>query len=138
MGRPSPEQLARLSDACVRAGSLELAILFGSQVAGRAGAHSDFDIGIIPTSSSMSLHDELALASALSEATGTEVDLVRLDAEDLLVGREVAQNGVCLFERAPGSFAAFRAAAMSRWIELEETLAPYRARYLRRLAGSRP
>jgi hypothetical protein len=38
----------------------------------------------------------------------------------------------------PGTFAAFRAEAMSRWIDFEETIAPHRAHFLRRLAGRQP
>jgi predicted nucleotidyltransferase len=114
---------------------LRLAVMFGSQATGRAGAGSDVDVGILPVDPAMTLAEELALASALSAASGAEVDLVRLDADDPVLGREVARAAVCLFEREPGVFAAWRADAVSRWIDLEETLSPHRERFLRRLAG---
>jgi predicted nucleotidyltransferase len=44
-----------------------------------ARAESDVDVGIIPVDAAVSLHDDLALASALSALTNTEVDVVRLD-----------------------------------------------------------
>lgn len=80
------------------------------------------------------MREELELASALSAAAEREVDLVRLDIADPLIGREVAQTGMCLLESEPGTFAAFRATAMSRWIDFEETIAPHRSKFLRRLA----
>ena len=92
------------------------------------------DVGILPIGA-LTLQAELELAAALSAAVEREVDLVRLDTADPLVGREVAQTGVCLLESAPGEFAAFRATAMSRWVDFEETIAPHRSRFLRRLAS---
>jgi predicted RNA polymerase sigma factor len=65
-----------------------------------------------------------------------EVDLVRLG-EAPLLDAEVARDGVCLTEAAPGVFAAFRADAMSRWIDFDETLAPHRARFLQRVVEAR-
>lgn len=116
---------------------LRFAALFGSRAVGRERLDSDFDIGFVPCDRDLPLVDELALASALSAAVGAEVDLVRLDGDDTLLGREVALSGVCLFEAAPGVFSAYRATAMSRWIDFEETIAPHRARFLRRRAGAR-
>jgi hypothetical protein len=116
---------------------LRLAVLFGSRAKGGAKTGSDVDIGIVPGDPALALREELALAAALSAAAGEEVDLVRLDRDDLLLGREIAQTGACLFEAAPGVFSAYRATAMSRWIDFEETLAPHRANFLRRLARPR-
>ena len=62
--------------------------------------------------------------------------MVRLDGAPLPEA-EVARSGVCIFEGTPGAFAAFRADAMSRWIDFDDTLAPHRAQFLRRLAGAR-
>jgi hypothetical protein len=61
--------------------------------------------------------------------------VVRLDRDDPLLGREVARDGVCLVEAEPGLFAAYRAEATSRWLEYDETVAPHRERFLKRLAG---
>ncbi len=111
-------------------------MLFGSQATGRARAGSDCDVGIIPVDPNLALHDELALASALSAAVSSEVDVVRLDGDAPLLGAEVARDGVCLFEAMPGIFAAYRAEATSKWLDFEATIAPHRARFLGRLAGS--
>jgi uncharacterized protein len=117
---------------------LRLAVLFGSRATGRAQRGSDFDVGIIPADPGLSLHEELDLASALSGALGAEVDVVRLDEDTPLLGAEVARDGVALMEEAPGTFAAYRAQAMSRWIDFEGITARYRQQMLRRLAGTRP
>jgi len=114
---------------------LALAVLFGSRASGRTRADSDVDLGIVPIDPKIALADELALASTLSSVFGAEVDLVRLDGDNPLLGREVARTGVCVFERSAGAFAAFRAGAMSRWIDFDETVSPLRVRLLRRLAA---
>ena len=117
---------------------LYLAVLFGSRASGAPrGPKSDVDVGIIPVNAALSSSDELAVASALSGAVGLEVDLVRLDRDEPLLGREVAVHGVCLFEARPGVFSAWRAEATSRFIDFEETIGPHRNRLLRRIAGSR-
>lgn len=134
---PLPETIRDRLRAALAAGPpLRLAVLFGSQATGRAREGSDFDIGIVPVDPDLSLHEELLLASALSEAAGAEVDVVRLDGDAPQLGAEVARVGVCLLESAPGVFAAYRADAISVWIDFEETVAPHRAHFLRRLAGA--
>jgi len=113
-------------------------VLFGSQATGLARPGSDFDIAILPVDPELSLNDELALASSLSAVAGSEVDLVRLDKDDPLLHREIVGHGTCLLEEVVGAFSSYRAGAVSRWIELEETIAPHRQRFLRRLAGRHP
>jgi len=113
---------------------LRLAVLFGSRATGSATPGSDVDVGILPRDASRPLHEELALAAAISQAAGAEADLVRLDRDDPLLGREVAQTGLCVYESEPGAFAAYRATAMSCWIDFNETFAPHQARFLRSLA----
>jgi uncharacterized protein len=124
--------LSVLREALANA-DVRLAILFGSQATGRARSDSDFDIGIVPFGE-MSIASELALASQLSGLVSAEVDLVRLDRDNPLLGREVAQTGICLHEAIPGQFAAFRARAMSEWIDFDTTMAPHRAHKLKRWA----
>jgi predicted nucleotidyltransferase len=132
---PDPA-LERLRSALAGNALVRLAVLFGSRASGTARPSSDFDVGILPHDPSFALRDELALSSVLSGAVGGEVDLVRLDRDDPLLGREVSLSCICLYEAEPGAFAAYRAAAASRWIEFDETIAPHRQRLLRRLAGT--
>ena len=130
-----PSLLEKLRAAVAGGPPLRLAVLFGSRATGKAAAGSDVDIGILPADERMPIGEELAFASALSAVTGTEVDLVRLDHAPPLLGCEIARAGVCVFEAVPGAFAAWRAAAMSEWIDFDEMIAPHRERFLRRLAG---
>ena len=134
---PDPALLAKLRAAISSGPPLRLAVLFGSRATGRATTRSDADVGIVPMDRQLVLGEELALASALSAACGLEVDVVRLDEDAPLLGREVAHSGLLLFEAEPGTFTAWRATAMSRFIEFEEIIAPHRERFLRRLAGGR-
>ncbi|MEO8181370.1 MAG: nucleotidyltransferase domain-containing protein [Deltaproteobacteria bacterium] len=126
---------ARLKAALASSPDLLLAVLFGSRASGKARETSDFDVGILPRDAGLTLRQELELAAALSAVVGQEVDLVRLDGDDPLLGREIAWTGLCLFESEPGSFAAYRARATSVWLDFEETIAPHRAGFLRKLAS---
>jgi predicted nucleotidyltransferase len=115
--------------------SIRLAVLFGSRASGTPRESSYYDIGILPRDRELSLSEELRLSSALSALVDREVDLVRLDRDDPLLGREIAMNGVCLYEAEMGTFAAYRAAAISRWLDFDETIRPHRGAFLRRLAN---
>lgn len=128
--------IAKVRAAVASGPPARLVVLFGSRATGKAVAGSDIDIGIVPANAQMSIGEELAFASALSAVTGTEVDLVRLDHAAPLLGREVALSGVCLLEEHPGVFAAWRATAMSEWIDFDEMIAPHRERFLQRLTQS--
>jgi predicted nucleotidyltransferase len=136
VSHPSDVVLARLSAAMSSNPLLRLAVLFGSQASGRARESSDFDVGILPRHADLTLRQELDLAASLSELVGREVDVVRLDGDNPLLGREVARSGICLFELEAGSFAAYRAGAVSTWLDFDETIAPHREKFLRRLAGT--
>jgi predicted nucleotidyltransferase len=128
--------LARLRAVLEASTALRIAVLFGSRARGRGREGSDVDVGIIPTDPALPLYDELELAARLSEAVAAEVDLVRLDRDDPLLGREVAHTGVCIYESEPGAFSAYRADAVSRWLDFDAAVAPYRARFLARLQES--
>jgi predicted nucleotidyltransferase len=136
---PDPTLIAALGRALSSGPPLRLAVLFGSRGRGAPRRpQSDVDVGIVPASPALSDADELAMTAALSTAAGLEVDLVRLDRDEPLLYREVALHGTCLHEDAPGVFAAWRADAVSRFIDFEETIAPHRDRFLERLAGAHP
>jgi predicted nucleotidyltransferase len=126
--------VATLRAALMQAPPMRLVVLFGSRAGDRARPESDLDVGIIPAERELPLGPELALQSVLSKATGHEVDLVRLDGDDLVLGREAATHGVLVHEERPGFFAQYRARALSDWLDFEESLGPARDRYLRRLA----
>lgn len=130
--------VAALRDALDEGPPMRLVVLFGSHARNRARPESDIDVGIIPVDPALPLADELALQSRLSRASRVEIDLVRLDRDDLLVGREVALHGVLVAEARPGVFAQYRARATSEWLDFEVSLAPARKRYLERIAQRGP
>lgn len=131
--------LERLRAAIAAGPSMRFAVLMGSFARDAAGPDSDVDVGIVPSDPSLPLAAELELQNRLSEAVGREVDLVRLDGDDLLLGREAALHGVLLFEETKGVYARHRARATSDWLDFEVSLGPARERWLERLAtrGSR-
>lgn len=128
-----PSLVERLRDALRGESGLRLAVLFGSHAKGTAHPESDIDLGVLPFDRTMPLAVELDLAATLSRALGVEVDVVRLDGDDLLLGREVARDGVAVLEREPGAFTRYRGEATSAWLDFDEALAPARARFLERL-----
>lgn len=132
MPGPDPSLLARLRAALGEGPPLRLAVLFGSHATGAANKGSDVDVGIFPAYD-LSLGDELAEAHRLSTRLDADVDLVRIDQDEPLLGLEVAKHGHCLYEAEPGIFSAYRATAVSRWLDFDETIAPHRKRFLDRL-----
>ena len=128
------ELISRLRSAIAAGPPLRLVVLFGSRARGTAREESDADVAIFPEGV-LSLEAELKLAAALSGASRLEVDLVRLDRADPLLAREAARTGIAVFEARPGEFSAFRANAISAWLDFDETIAPHRARFLARIAA---
>jgi predicted nucleotidyltransferase len=108
---------------------LRLAVLFGSAARGESGPGSDLDVGVLfepgPDRST-------ALEVALARATGRRVDVVRLDSAPPLLRFEIARDGRVLLERAPHTWADFRARAMTDWWDWAPT-----ARFLQAAAVER-
>ena len=91
---PDPSLLQRLREAMPGGLPLRLAVLFGSRATGPVRDDSDVDLGIIPCDPELVLGDELGEASRLSGLLGLEIDLVRLDQDNPLLGREVSLTKV--------------------------------------------
>ncbi len=93
---------------------LQLLVLFGSRVAGRATARSDVDLAIQCAGPTDLDRWHVTLAPLM----GTDrVDLVDLRRAGPLLGFEVARTGQPLFERRPGTFRAFQALAARRYAD---------------------
>lgn len=131
----SAETVARLQQE-LAAAPLTLAALFGSAATDRMRADSDVDIGILPMDPAWPLREELALQGRLSAIVGRDVDLVRLDRADLLVGKQVAQKGKPLYEVSAGAFARYAARAMLDYLDLEPLIVEGQRRYLRSIGRS--
>ncbi len=107
----------RLADLPGALPELQLLVLFGSAVKGRARARSDVDLGV--------RCDGVADLDALYLAIAPRLETDRLDLIDLrragpLLAFEVARTGRRLFERAPGAFRRFQALASRRYCDTEK------------------
>ena len=88
---------------------VELALLFGSVARGAARADSDVDVAVLAPGV-----DLLALASALGEAIGSDVDLTSLDEGDITIPllAAIVRDAVVLHEGKPGAHARWRSHAL--------------------------
>ncbi len=111
----TPELVAqRLADLPAAVPELELLVLFGSAVKGRARSRSDIDLGVRCGGPA----DLDALYLAIAPRLGTDrLDLVDLRRADPLLAFEVARTGRLLFERQPGVFRRFQSLASRRYCD---------------------
>jgi predicted nucleotidyltransferase len=93
---------------------LELVVLFGSTVAGRARPDSDVDVAVRCKAGA----DLDALFAVLAPRLKTDrLDLVDLRRAGPLLAFQVARSGVPLFERSPGAFREFQSLASRRYAD---------------------
>jgi predicted nucleotidyltransferase len=105
------EQVRDLPEA---APDLQLLVLFGSAVKGRAAAESDLDLAVLCDG----LADPDALFLALAPRLRTDrLDLVDLRRAGPLLAFEVARSGVLLFEKSAGLFRQFQSFASRRYAD---------------------
>ena len=91
---------------------VQLVVLFGSQVKGRARVKSDCDIAVRLDRAA----DLVALTNEVTRLLGiTDVDLVDLRRASSLLLMQVATSGVVLYEREPGLFHRFQSLAYRRY-----------------------
>lgn len=125
---------------------LELAVLFGSAVSGRLHPGSDIDVLIrLDPRGPLSSERRAELERALSSALRREIDLVvESPSTSVVLRREVAANGIAVYERWRGAFKQFVVDAIHAYVDLEPQLRLFaeatRARALRggRAAIDRP
>ena len=107
----------RLADLPVAVPDLELLVLFGSVVRGRARTRSDVDLAVRCARRA----DLDTIYLAVAPRLGTDrVDLVDLRAAGPLLSFEVARTGQLVFERRPGAFREFQALAARRYGDTEK------------------
>ena len=129
-----PVVIERLRAALRQYPTLNLAVLFGSVVAGTSRPDSDIDLAILPGDSGLDASTEATLCRDLERAGGTAVDLIRLDeSASTLLRWRIATTGVPLVEAQPGAFARFRAEAAAEYIEFAPALVHHGEVFRRRL-----
>jgi len=116
---------AKLEDISHRYG-LDLVVVFGSQVTGRAGPDSDVDVAV-----RMSTRDwdnpevELDLVGELVDVLGEDgdVDVAFLNSASPLLLFEVARTGIPVYQREPTTFFEFQSYAARRYYDHQKFLA---------------
>ncbi len=114
---------------------LDLIVLFGSHAKGRANGNSDIDLAVRARDYRKTFGRscrEFALAGELADAVNGpgEVDLVMLNRADSLLLRNVANDGIVLYERTPASWVEFVSYANRRYYD-DERFRRYEAELLR-------
>ena len=107
----------RLADLPGIMPDLQLLVLFGSALRGRATAASDVDLAV--RCDGPADLDALFLAIALRLRTD-RIDLIDLGRAGPLLAFEVARRGSLLFERDPGAFRQFQSLAARRYGDTEK------------------
>jgi predicted nucleotidyltransferase len=125
--------VTRLQTALAEGPALRLAVLFGSNAAGRARPDSDVDIAVLDPR--LDADAERALVVKLSREAGADVDLIRLEQASTVLRWQIATKGMPLVEANPGEFARFRATAASEYLDFEPALTHYGEIFRQRLAG---
>lgn len=111
--------LPKLSSATVPV-DLKLVVLFGSQAKGGATPTSDWDLGVLFMPGINDPLRDCRMNWPLAQALGVgsdAVDVVDLEKASYLLQKVVAQEGIPLFERQPGSFANFSSKARRQWAD---------------------
>lgn len=96
---------------------LSLVILFGSQARGRTHRRSDFDFGILgrrPFSPKEMAEHFFLFSQGLRLG---EVELVDLKSAPPLLLKQIAKEGILIYEKEPFLFAEFRIYALKRYFE---------------------
>lgn len=99
--------------------ALDLVVLFGSAAREGFAAAGDVDLAVIGGTASddgWAYGAEAGLSSEFARRLDTAaVDLVGADRASALLQAHIARDGVPVYERRPGAFAEFRAAAERRF-----------------------
>ena len=129
---------AKLQSALTVRPDIELAVLFGSAARQQMRTDSDVDVGFVPTTTAMTLREELDLQAELGKACGRVVDLVRLDTATTLLRWRAAREGVLIRAHPPTAWSRFRARAAIEHADFGPALERGAERIRRRLATGSP
>jgi hypothetical protein len=88
--------------------SVELVVVFGSQVTGKARPDSDVDVGILGGG----FWDQLAIGTTIGSQLNGEPHVVDLGTAGEWLRFQVARDGVLVYQRTSGAWVGFKARAM--------------------------
>lgn len=119
-----------LADGVARLPGLRILVLHGSRARGEAHERSDWDFAYIGDEAL----DPDRLRTVLVDGLDTDaVDSVDLETAGALLRYRVARDGRLVHEATPGSFDAFRMAAIHTWCDMEPVLTPLYEQALKNL-----
>jgi predicted nucleotidyltransferase len=115
-------QLAeRAADVLAADPRVRLVYLFGSAADSDAQQVEDVDLGVL-TEPALSSRELLELRTGLVEAVGGPIDLVSLNRPPIVLAREVADYGVCLYAEPPETETEFVTQARARYWDFKPFL----------------
>lgn len=125
------EQMKENLAGIARDYDIALFVLFGSQATGQTHKKSDVDVGFL-SHETLDYRKRYELSRALARGLAhPEVELVNLDAVSPVLKKQVADQGVLLYEKQPTVFANFCIYADRTYMETRP-LRRYRDEYLNR------
>jgi len=115
--------------------SLTLVVLFGSQATGLTHKNSDIDVGYLSTGV-LDYRAHYEITEALMQIfRNKDVELVNLENISPDTNKQVADDGVVLFETEKGIFDRFVISAYRRYMETKP-LREYRYQYVKRFLNA--
>ena len=110
-------------DEMLRTAGIELAVVHGSRVRGRARPDSDLDVALLAADARPISYATMgSIALDLSDALSAEVDVSDLSTPDAVFRYEVAGCARLLFQDRPDAFTDFLAKAMIDYSDIQRFL----------------
>ena len=109
------------SDTLSKDPRIRLVYLFGSAVDPDVKQVRDVDLAIL-AEPALELEDLVRLRSQLGSTVGADVDLVSLNDASVVLAKEVADRGVCLYAQSPDTEVDFIVRARARYWDFKPFL----------------
>ncbi|MDD5227007.1 MAG: nucleotidyltransferase domain-containing protein [Candidatus Omnitrophica bacterium] len=107
-----------LKNVCEKYG-FSLAVLHGSFAKGTSTPKSDVDVGFLGDGAVIH-KNYFDILKDLAAVFGDKLDPVFINGAEAMITRNVALNGVPLYERAKGLFNSFKVTAMARYMDTKK------------------
>jgi len=99
--------------------SLSLVILHGSFAKGTSTPKSDIDVGLLGDSRVIN-KNYFDIIKDLAPIFGDKFDPVFMNGAEAMITRNVALNGIPLYERSKGLFNSFKVTALARYMDTKK------------------
>lgn len=119
----------RAADTLSRDARIRLVFLFGSAADSTRSLVRDVDLAVL-TEGSLSFDERRRLQASAERAAGMDLDFVLLQDASVVLAREIATTGVCLYEQREGLETEWRVQAQMAYLDFKPYLERTRG-YLR-------